>query len=87
MLFYVYYFLCKRQLQRHIRSDDYADMSTSDAIKSLLMFSLLLTIDMNSMGSLMQYQNVVFVPKKDIVLETLFQSYFYIVMFRLICIY
>ena len=76
MLFYVYYFLCKRQLQRHIRSDDYADMSTSDAIKSLLMFSLLLTIDMNSMGSLMHYQNVVFVPKKDIVLETLFQSYF-----------
>ena len=75
MLFYVYYFLCKRQLQRHIRSDDYADMSTSDAIKSLLMFSLLLTIDMNSMGSLMHYQNVVFVPKKDIVLETLFQSY------------
>ena len=75
MLFYVYYFLCKRQLQRHIRSDDYADMSTSDAIKSLLMFSLLLTIDMNSMGSLMHYQNVVFVPKKDIVLETFFQSY------------
>ena len=76
MLFYVYYFLCKRQLQRHIRSDDYADMSTSDAIKSLLMFSLLLTIDMNSMGSLMHYQNVVFVPKKDIVLETLILCYF-----------
>ena len=76
MLFYVYNFLCKRQLQRHIRSDDYADMSTSDAIKSLLMFSLLLTIDMNSMGSLMHYQNVFLVPKKDIILEALFKSNF-----------
>ena len=67
---------CAKDSYEDIRSDDYADMSTSDAIKSLLMFSLLLTIDMNSMGSLMHYQNVVFVPKKDIVLETLFQSYF-----------